>query len=211
MGVGSLESVEKVKLLLATTNQGKTREIEAYFHELPFQIFSLFTLNLEERFTEKGKTFLSNARGKSLFYSKKWEGLTLAEDSGLEIEHLSGDPGVLSARFSGHQATDERNIQKVLGLMKGVPQAARRARFVSSMALSQKGHIITEIEERVEGFITLEKRGRFGFGYDPIFFYPPLRRTFAELPPEEKNKVSHRGRALKKLKGFLADYLAQRS
>jgi len=198
----------KEKLLLATTNQGKAKEIKSYLQELLLEIFSLQEFSRDENFPEEGKTFAENARGKSLFYSKRWEGLTLAEDSGLEIEHLKGAPGVFSARFSAPRATDEKNNQKVLELMKNVPFEQRKARFVSFMALSQKGEIIQEIEEKVEGLITFEKRGSYGFGYDPLFYYPPLRKTFAELLPEEKNEVSHRGRALKKLKKFLLEYLS---
>lgn len=197
----------EAKLLLATTNQGKTKEIEVYLGKLPIQIFSLLELNSKETFHEEGKDFLEIARGKSLFYSQKWEGFTLAEDSGLEIEYLNEAPGVLSARFSGPKATDQRNIKKVLDLMKGIPNKQRKARFVSCMVLSQKEKIIKEIKESVKGYITLEERGLFGFGYDPIFYYSPLRKTFAELLPEEKNKISHRGRALKKLKEFLLEYL----
>jgi XTP/dITP diphosphohydrolase len=195
------------KLLLATTNQGKTKEIKSFLEELSLEIFTLQDLNLKITFPEHGKTFAENARGKSLFYSERWEGLTLAEDSGLEIEHLKGAPGVLSSRFSGPQATDEKNNQKVLELMKGVPSEQRKARFVSCMILGQKGKIIKEIKESVKGLIAFKKRGSYGFGYDPIFYYPPRKKTFAELLPEEKNRVSHRGRALKKLKEFLLEYL----
>lgn len=195
------------KLLLATTNLGKAKEIKSFLEELPLEILTLQELNLKKTFPERGKTFAENARGKSLFYSEQWEGLTLAEDSGLEIEHLKGAPGVLSARFSDPQATDEKNNQKVLELMKGAPSEQRKARFVSCMILTQKGKIIKEIKETAEGLVASEKRGSYGFGYDPIFYYPPLGKTFAELLPEEKNRVSHRGQALKKLKEFLLEYL----
>ncbi|NOR21724.1 MAG: non-canonical purine NTP pyrophosphatase, RdgB/HAM1 family, partial [Candidatus Aminicenantes bacterium] len=111
----------RYKLLLATTNQGKAKEIKSFLEELSLEIFTLQELNLKKTFPERGKTFAENARGKCLFHSERWEGLTLAEDSGLEIEHLEGAPGVISARFSGPQATDEKNNQKVLELMKSVP------------------------------------------------------------------------------------------
>jgi XTP/dITP diphosphohydrolase len=199
--------LSKVRLLLATTNQGKAKEIKSYLKGLALEIYSLEEAGLKETFPERGKTFSENARGKSLFYSKNWEGLTLAEDSGLEIEHLQGAPGVLSARFSGPLATDEKNNQKVLELLKGVPIEQRKARFVSYLALARRGEIIREFEEHVKGLIAFEKRGSRGFGYDPLFVFPPLGKTFAELHPEEKNKVSHRGRALKKLKEFLLQYL----
>ena len=193
------------RLLLATTNKSKAKEIATFLSELPLKISTLQEVFPKQNFVEEGDTFAENARGKSLFYSSQWEDLILAEDSGLEIEHLKGAPGILSARFSGPQATDEKNIRKVLDLMEGVPCDQRKARFVSCIVLSQKGKIIKEIEECVDGLITLEKKGCLGFGYDPIFHYLPLEKTFAELLPEEKNRVSHRGRALKKLKEFIAE------
>ncbi len=198
--------MNKAKLLLATTNQGKVREIKSFLEDLPIAIQSLKELGQLNPFSETGKTFDENARGKSLFYSMNWEGLTLAEDSGLEIEALRGEPGILSARYSGEQATDEKNNQKVLDRMKDVPSEKRKAQFVSCMVLSQKGEVIKEIKESVEGSIAFEEKGTHGFGYDPLFYYPPLRKTFAELLQEEKNKVSHRGQALKKLKEFLLNY-----
>ena len=194
-------------LLIATTNRSKAKEIQVFLSSLPLKISHLGTIRLDITFPENKHTFMENAQDKSLFYSRFWPGLTLAEDSGLEIEHLGGAPGVLSARFSGPQATDEKNIQKVLELMSGIPAPMRKARFVSALVLSRKEKVVKKITECVEGLITFGKKGRFGFGYDPIFFYPPLGKTFAQLRPEEKNRVSHRGRALKKLKDFLADYL----
>lgn len=197
----------KKELLLATTNQGKIKEIKDYLADLTIEIVSLQKLSPKPIFVEKGKTFLENARGKSLHYSQQHQLLTLAEDSGLEIEYLKGAPGVVSSRFSGAQATDEKNIEKVLKLMKGVPPDQRKAQFVSCLVLTTEGKTIKEIRESVKGLITFEKKGNHGFGYDPIFFYPPLKKTFAELLPAEKNRVSHRGRALKKLKAFLLLYL----
>ncbi len=195
-------------MLLATANKGKAVEMEAYLKDLPIQIVSLLNLRQVQSFAEKGRTFLENARGKSLFYTQKWSGLCLAEDSGLEVEYLNGAPGVYSARFAGNQATDEQNINKVLSLLKGVAWEKRKARFVSCMVLSQSNHIIHEIQASVKGFIADREKGDFGFGYDPVFYYPPLNKTFAELFPKEKNRVSHRGQALVMLKQFLSNYLA---
>jgi XTP/dITP diphosphohydrolase len=195
------------ELLLATTNQGKIREMQVFLAELPILISSIQNLRVGSSFQETGKSFKENARGKSLFYSRKWEGITLAEDSGLEIDYLKGAPGVISARFSGPKATDKTNIEKILDLMKEVEQEHRKARFVSCMVLSRKANLIKTIMGYVEGYITFQKKGTNGFGYDPIFFFPPLQKTFAELRPEEKNIISHRGQALKKLKSFLSlDY-----
>ena len=196
-------------LLLATTNQGKIRELKTKLQNLHLLVSSLRELHLNHVFPEKGQTFLENARGKSLFYSQYWNSLTLAEDSGLEIDFLKGAPGVFSSRFAGPGSTDEENIRKVLCLLDGVPQKERRARFVSCLVLSKRENIIIEIQEQAEGFITTEKRGRGGFGYDPIFYYPPLEKTFAEISPEKKSEVSHRGRALEKLIVFLLEYLKQ--
>jgi XTP/dITP diphosphohydrolase len=195
-------------LLLATTNQGKIKELKTRLKSLPLDIFSLQELHLTQVFQEKGKTFLDNARGKSLHYSRYGKNLTLAEDSGIEIDHLKGAPGVYSSRFAGPDATDEANLEKVLRLLVGIPPDKKKARFVSCMVLSRRGQIITEIQEHANGLIISEKKGQGGFGYDPIFYYPPLGKTFAELSPDEKNAVSHRGRALDKLYAFLFDYLS---
>lgn len=192
-----------IKLLIATTNQGKAEEIRSLLKGLPLVVASLLELNSRDIYGEDDSSFLVNARGKSLFYGQKWEGLTLGEDSGLEIDFLHGAPGVRSARFSDPGATDEKNITKVLKLMEEVPEEKRKARFVSCLVLSQGGKILAEITGEVRGVITSVKKGQSGFGYDPIFYYPPLNRTFAELSPEEKNAVSHRGQTLKQLKVFL--------
>jgi len=194
-------------LLLATTNQGKIKEIKTRLKSLPLRISSLRELHLVHVFPETGQTFSENARGKSLYYSRFWDNLTLAEDSGLEIDYLLGKPGVYSSRFAGATANDEANLQKVLQLLDKIPPIKRKARFVSCMVLSRRGQIITEIQEHACGLITAQKKGHGGFGYDPIFFYPSLGKTFAELSPDEKNSVSHRGRALEKLYVFLLQYL----
>jgi XTP/dITP diphosphohydrolase len=194
--------LSRAPLLLATTNAGKIREIRKALQGLPVLGLADELPGLACR--ERGATFAANARGKSLFYSRRWPGLTLAEDSGLEVDALGGGPGVRSARFSSPAPSDEKNIRKVLRLLRAVPPAARGARFVCVMVLAREGRVVKEIRGEVRGRIGLEPRGRNGFGYDPIFYYPPLRRTFAELDPEAKNRVSHRGRALRKLIRFLA-------
>jgi XTP/dITP diphosphohydrolase len=191
------------KLLIATTNQGKAEEIRFFLRGLHIEVVSLIALDSKDIYKEDSTSFLVNARGKSLFYGKKWEGLSLGEDSGLAIDFLQGEPGVRSARFSGPEANDEKNITKVLKLMEGVPEKEREARFVSCMVLSQSGKIFAEITGEARGVITSSKKGHSGFGYDPIFYFPPLDKTFAQLSPSEKNAVSHRGQALKQLKAFL--------
>lgn len=190
-------------LLIATSNQGKLTEIKECLSGFFIRILNLRDLHISEIFPEQGNTFLENARGKSIFYGRDWPGLTLAEDSGLEIEILKGEPGVHSARYAGSNATDEQNIEKILSKLSGIPHDQRKARFICCMVLSQKGKVIKEIQESVEGFITTEKKGKNGFGYDPVFYHPPLGKTFAQLSKSEKNRISHRGKALKKLRDFL--------
>jgi len=191
--------LSETALLLATSNPGKVREIRRALTGLPVKVLGLGDVPPGPSPRERGLTFLENARAKSLFYSRKWDGLTLAEDSGLEIDALAGAPGVRSARFSSPRPTDEKNNRKALRLLREVPPSRRGARFVCVMVLARKGRVIKEIRGQVRGRIAGAPRGKNGFGYDPLFYYAPLRRTFAELGPEEKNAVSHRGRALRKL------------
>lgn len=194
------------RLLLATTNPGKIREIKKLLRGLGFKLESLADYPEFGVFLERGKTFEENSRGKSLFYSRHYPGLVLAEDSGLEVDALNGKPGVRSARFAGPKATDSQNINKLLHLLKKIPRNKRKARFVCVITLAKKGRVIRRFEGQVRGTIIDSPQGNGGFGYDPIFYYPPLRKTFAQLSPEEKNAVSHRGRALRKLRKFLAKY-----
>ncbi len=192
-------------ILVASTNRGKVREIQAFLEGLPFAFETLADHPDLPIYLETGRTFEENARGKSLFYSGFTGDLVLAEDSGLEVDALHGAPGVYSARFSDPGATDERNIDKVLDLLSGVRPSRRTARFICCMVLSRDKRVLKEVRGTVEGLITTARRGSGGFGYDPIFFYLPLGQTFANLSPDEKNLVSHRGQALKQLRGFLAN------
>lgn len=201
--------MSETPLLLATTNPGKVREIRKALEGLPLTVIGLADVLPGLSYRERGASFLENARAKCLFYSRKWKGLTLAEDSGLEIDALDGAPGVRSARFSSPRPSDEKNIRKVLRSLAGVPASARGAGFVCVMVLARDGRVVREIRGRVRGRIAAAPRGRDGFGYDPVFYYPPRRRTFAEIGPEEKNEVSHRGRAVRRLKRFLAAYLKE--
>jgi XTP/dITP diphosphohydrolase len=189
------------RLLLATGNPGKVREIRRALKGV--EIVGLDDVLPGLKHAERGRTFEENARAKSLFYSRRWPGLTLAEDSGLEIEALGGAPGVRSARFSAPRPSDEKNMRRVLRLLESFPMAARKARFVCVMVLAEKGRVVAEFRGQVRGRIGREPRGRSGFGYDPVFYYAPLRKTFAELPSSVKNAVSHRGRAVTKLRRFL--------
>jgi len=175
-------------LLAATTNKGKIKEIERLFKDssLAIKLYSLSDLNIDIDIPEKGDTFLENAEEKSLFYSRMVRDIfTIADDSGLVVEALGGKPGIHSARYAGQSKDDEKNIEKLLKELKNTRD--RKAKFVTVVTLSKNGSAIKSFTGEVEGIILDGKRGTGGFGYDPIFFYPPFQKTFAELTTEEKN------------------------
>jgi XTP/dITP diphosphohydrolase len=201
--------LSREKIVLATGNRGKLREIRRTLAGLPAVVLSLEDIGGPASVKEKGRTFRENARLKAIAYSLGSRHLTLAEDSGLEVEHLGGAPGIFSARFSAPRPTDEKNIRKVLRLMRGVPWTERSARFVCHVVLARGGRVIKETRGEVRGRIAPAPKGGRGFGYDPIFYYAPLRKTFGELPPEIKNRFSPRGRALAMMRAFLAGYLRE--
>ena len=190
-------------LLLATRNQGKKREIENFLlaGAAKLCLLSLADLQGAGDVNETGSTFAENARLKADFYSRLSGWDTLGDDSGLEVPALGGRPGVHSARYAGAGADDEARIQKLLAEMNNV--ADRRARFVSAVCISRNGSPLAEFSGRVEGEILFARRGEGGFGYDPLFLYPSLGKTFAELSIEEKNRISHRARALKQVGDFI--------
>lgn len=196
----------RTKLLVATTNPGKAREIGRFLAGLPFEVVGLAEVLPGLSYRERGKTFLENARGKSLYYGRKSGLLTLAEDSGLEVDALARAPGVRSARFAPPNPDDAKNLRKVLARLEGVPWKNRRGRFVCAMVLSKDGRVVREIRGEVQGTIAFAPKGENGFGYDPIFYHSHLKKHFAELSMDEKNAVSHRGRALRKLRAALAGY-----
>ena len=196
-------------LLIATTNRGKAREIAAALATLAVRFVTLVDAGIEAVCPETEKTLAANARAKAEFYSRRSGLLTLAEDSGLEIKALGGGPGILSARFSGSRATDAKNVSKVLRLLASVPPSGRRARFVCVMALARNGRVVASARGVVRGTIAAGPKGTAGFGYDPIFYYHPRGKTFAELSPAEKNAVSHRGRALAAMKVRLHRFLSK--
>jgi len=193
-----------IELLAATKNKGKLREIEKLFSSssVGVKLYFLPDFDITVDCPETGETFIENASIKSLFYGKFVPDIyTVGDDSGLAVEALNGEPGIYSARYSGPGATDEKNIIKLLEQLKGVQN--RKAKFVTAVCLSKNGQVIQTFTGEAAGIIIDEKRGTGGFGYDPVFYYPPLKRTFAELSTEEKNRISHRARAFQKLKAFL--------
>ena len=190
-----------MKLLVATTNRGKLGEIVPLLAGLPVDIETLADYPAIAPPDETGSTFAENAVQKARFYAKHTVALTVAEDSGLEIDALGGAPGVHSARFGGDTTYPQKFalIEEQLGR---VPEVARTARFVCALAVADGDHIVFEARGTIEGLIAAEPHGTGGFGYDPIFFYPPFGGTLAEAP-DRKSSVSHRGMAFRQLREFL--------
>ncbi len=179
------------------------REIKALLGDLPFEIMLLDNFRGIPEVSEDGVTFLDNALKKARFVSE-WTGeLSLADDSGLEVEALQGRPGVYSSRYSGQDATDETNNNKLIQELRGIPFEKRKAVFRCVMVLYHPTGHYDFFEGVLEGFIGFENEGTNGFGYDPLFFVPELRKTVAQLQLEEKNRISHRAKALKELKKYL--------
>ncbi len=189
--------IEPIPLLLATRNRGKIQEITRLLADFPVRIKTLDQLGPLPPFEEDGLTFEDNAYKKA-YETASASGIpTLADDSGLVVDALNGDPGVRSARYSGEHATDEENNRKLLQEMQG--KTGRAAAFECIIAIAVPAGPALIYEGRVEGVILEAPRGAGGFGYDPLFYYPPLDKSFAELTTDEKNEVSHRGQALKEL------------
>ena len=182
-------------LLLATTNQHKLEEYRAIFSDLPFKLVSLSDIHPDLDVEETGSTFAENAALKARMYAEASGLLTLADDSGLEIDALEGAPGVYSARFAGRETSYAERFRIILERLKGLPMEQRTARFRCAIALAEPSGLIRIVEGTIEGVIADSPRGDYGFGYDPIFLVPELGKTTAELPPEQKNFISHRGRA----------------
>ncbi len=183
---------------MATRNPGKTREIWELLKDFPVEIKNLDDFGPIPDVEEDGDTFDDNAFKKASFTAKVLGLPALADDSGLEVEALEGAPGVRSARYAGPSATDQENNDKLLKEMKG--KANRRAAFMCVISIAVPSGVALTYEARCEGLIAETPAGDNGFGYDPVFFYPPMNRTFAQLSAEEKNQVSHRGKALAEMK-----------
>ncbi len=181
-------------VLLATTNANKVREVRALLRDVPVQLLTLADLPPRAEPEETGDTFEANARLKAHYYAAGWAGLVVSEDSGLEIDALHGEPGVRSARYLSPHATYGERFADIFRRLDGVPDAQRTARFVCALAAVEGGAVRFETRGVVEGRIAHAPAGSGGFGYDPIFVYPPLGCTLAEAG-EAKGTVSHRGQA----------------
>lgn len=195
----SQDCVSLGRLYLASANPGKLREFAAAAEALDIAIVPVPDYPRLPPYPEEGSTFEENARGKALHYSRLTPGLVFADDSGLCVDALEGAPGVFSARFSGLHATDDSNNRKLIADLRRLGTSQCSAHFVSALALAKEGKLLAVVEGRAEGLILEAPRGSGGFGYDPLFYFPPLGKTFAELKPDEKFKISHRGAAFRKL------------
>ncbi|MDN5347256.1 MAG: XTP/dITP diphosphohydrolase [Clostridia bacterium] len=187
------------KLVIATRNKGKAKEFGALLAGLGLEIYSLLDFPELILPPETGRTFEENAILKASSVRDQTGLVALGDDSGLEVEVLNGAPGIFSSRFAGEPPDDERNNQKLLALLARVPEDKRKARFRCVLALAGDEGKMYTAEGRLEGYIALEPRGSYGFGYDPLFYLPEYGRTLAELGPEVKDKISHRARAVQNL------------
>ena len=194
------------KLLIASTNQGKIKEVRAQLKDFDFEIIGLDNFPGLMNIEEDGDSFKENALKKARVSAKETNLLTLADDSGLEVDYLNGKPGIYSARFSGENATDEENNKKLLKELKGVAEEKRTARFKCVMAIyDPHNDFYKTAAGSCEGRILKSPRGEHGFGYDPLFYVEDKGKTMAELPSEIKNKISHRANALEKMKKIIKE------
>ena len=195
------------KLVVGSYNPKKLKELKDLLFDLPVELLSLNNFKNIVEVEEDGSTFWENAAKKALGYAQQTKTLALADDSGLTVDYLEGAPGIWSARFAGAQKDDLKNCEKLLDLLKGIPKEKRTAQFRCAVALARPDKIVSVFEESVSGLIAESLLGKNGFGYDPLFFYPDFGTTFANVPPEQKHFVSHRGKALGKMKEVLQEYL----
>jgi XTP/dITP diphosphohydrolase len=186
------------KLVLATNNTGKVKEFRNLFQNIPFEIVTPKELGIDMDVEENGATYAENARLKACALAAVSGLLSLADDSGLEVDALNGEPGVMSARYAGKSASDAERVNYLLSKLKNIPKGKRTARFRCVIAIASHGGQVEFCEGECNGIIAIEPCGKNGFGYDPIFCFPKYGKTMAELPIEIKNRISHRGRAAQK-------------
>jgi XTP/dITP diphosphohydrolase len=191
------------QLLIATTNKGKIREFQALLDGLPFKLVTPADINLVLEVDENGGTYQANAEIKARAFCEASGLLTLADDSGLEVDALQGEPGIRSSRYAGPGAVDDNKVDYLLTRLKDVPEDQRSARFRCVIAIAQPDGRISFCSGQCEGRITLAPRGRQGFGYDPVFYFPDLGQTMAELPEDVKNQISHRANAARAARQIL--------
>lgn len=192
-----------MKIVFASRNEGKVREIWEMLEGTNVELVSLKNYPESPEIIEDGKSFQENALKKAKIISDFTGEVVLADDSGLSVDALNGEPGIYSARYAGAEATDDQNIDRLLSKLKNIPEKERKAFFCCVLVLYRPDGRYDAFEAKWHGIIIDERRGTNGFGYDPVFFVPQLGKTAAELPPEIKNKVSHRGQAFALLKKAL--------
>lgn len=200
------------KLVIASNNLGKIKEIKRILSDIEIDVLSLKDMSLDIDVEEDGLTLIKCKKKSIEIYKeliKKGESnfIIMSDDSGLEVDYLKGEPGVFSARYAGEHGNDKKNNEKLLLNLKGVDYQNRKARFVCQLAIINDKNEYKSIRGTVEGYILENEKGEGGFGYDPLFFYEPLNKSFAELTMEEKNKISHRGIALQKAKKIIEELL----
>lgn len=198
----------RITLVIATGNRGKYSEIAALLQGLDALLVPLDRVGLVEVPPESGESFQENARCKAEFVARAVGRLALADDSGLEVDALGGQPGVMSARFGGPGKTDADRNRLLLSKLEGIPPERRTARFRCVVAIADPNGLVSVVDGACEGRITLEPRGDYGFGYDPIFEVPSLGRTLAEIGSDVKNRLSHRAKAIAKARTILEEFLA---
>ena len=193
-------------LLLASQNPGKLNEMRLLVEGLTFRVIGPRDIGILDSPDETGRTFVENATLKARHYARLSGRLTVADDSGLSVDALDGGPGLFSSRFGGEGASDlDRNLL-LLETLRGVPVERRGARFTSAVVAALGDDVLFATEQHVEGRIAEAMRGSNGFGYDPLFFYPPFGRTFGEVARDDKDRVSHRGKAFARLREFLEGF-----
>ncbi|MGD9143086.1 MAG: XTP/dITP diphosphatase [Dehalococcoidia bacterium] len=195
----------ETKLLLATNNRGKAREFGYLFRGIPYRLVTMADEGITTEIAETGKTFGENAALKATVLTRESGLLTLADDSGLEVDALGGEPGVLSHRYAGDNATDDDRVNFLLKKLEGVPDEKRTARFLCVIAIAAPDGGVELFSGECPGIIATTPRGENGFGYDPVFYVPELGKTMAEIPAEVKNKISHRARAAEKAREYLVN------
>jgi len=197
------------ELLVATRNVGKVTEIQGLLDEYGIKVTSLWDYPDMPEIVEDGKTFEENAAKKALIIAKHTGRIVMGEDSGLEVKALNWRPGIYSARYSGEEATDEENNRKLLEELKSVPRLKRQARYRSFIALANPQGVLGVVDGKCAGLIALIPQGNNGFGYDSLFIVPSYNKTFGQLNPAIKAKISHRARALWKFKLKFKEYLSK--
>ncbi len=202
-GKDKINIKKRLEVMIATRNKGKIREIREVLNGLGLRIYALSDFPDVPDIEEDGKNFTENALKKARFYSKYFEMMTIADDSGLEVDSLKGLPGIYSARYAGEGRSSQANNQKLLRELQGVPVSKRGAKFKCLLAMVSPDGKEAIAEGSCKGSIGFKEKGKRGFGYDPLFFLPKNGKTMAELSLEEKNKISHRGKALRKLRKLI--------